>query len=182
MSNQIQTVNRGDVFWVNSSPCSIGSEQFYTRPGIIVSNEANNLFSPNVEIVYLTTADRKKPLPTHIPITSGQRRSTALCEAVYTVSKERLTNHYFTVSEKEMELIDAALCVSLGLSAPPAGKAAASGPSSSSEESQNIPSELSEKYAAAQRELDLLRAQLTVYEKICLAFASGKGGACEVPV
>lgn len=182
MPNQIQTVNRGDVFWVNSSPYSIGSEQFYKRPGIIVSNEANNIFSTNVEVVYLTTSDRKKPLPTHIPITSGQKRSTALCEAVYTVSKERLTGYYFTISEKEMKLVDSALCVSLGLSAPPAGKTDAAVPAASSARVQECDSALSEKYAAAQRELEFLRAQLTVYEKICLAAVSGKGEACEVPV
>ena len=42
-------------------------------------------------------------LPTHVPINSATHPSTALCEQVQTVSKDRLGRCIGAVSDKEME-------------------------------------------------------------------------------
>lgn len=111
-------VHRGDIFWVRQDYSAVGSEQKKNRPAIIVSNEKNNTYSGTVEIVYLTTAE-KKPMPTHVSIDTMGKQSTALCEAIYTVDKDRLENYYCTLTSDEMKLVDQAVLVSLGLTAPP---------------------------------------------------------------
>lgn len=60
-------IRRGDIYYIDSPPISTGCEQMFSRPAVVVSNEANNKFSPNVEVVYLTS-QVKKPLPTHTAI------------------------------------------------------------------------------------------------------------------
>ena len=111
-------VHRGDIFWIRQDNGAVGSEYRKNRPAIIVSNEKNNTYSGTVEIVYLTTAE-KKPMPTHVSIDTMGKQSTALCEAIYTVDKERLENYYCTLTADEMKLVDQAVLVSLGLTAPP---------------------------------------------------------------
>lgn len=84
---------------------------------MIVSNDANNKYSPNVEIVFLTSQE-KKPLPTHVPVMC-RVPSTALCENIQTVSKDRLSTFIKSCTTKELKNIDNALRVSLGISDSP---------------------------------------------------------------
>lgn len=84
-------IRRGDVFYVTSI-LATGSEQSGTRPGIIVSNDIGNEHASIVEVVY-TTTQRKRLLPTHVPLKSLPRPCIALCEQITTVSKERLENY-----------------------------------------------------------------------------------------
>lgn len=163
-------VHRGDIFWIRQDHGAVGSEYRKNRPAIIVSNEKNNTYSGTVEIVYLTTAE-KKPMPTHVSIDTMGKQSTALCEAIYTVDKERLENYYCTLTADEMKLVDQAVLVSLGLTAPPTSIVAAS---QSSEHEKirvplNEPFGLEDAYRAMQKERDTLLAQEEIYEKICAA-------------
>ena len=112
MSDNYPEVYRGDIYYIAEGPC-VGSEQKAGRPGIVVSNEANNKYSSNVEVVFLTTQE-KKPLPTHVEVVC-KTPSTALCENIQTVSKERLGDFIRICSTAEMKKIDEALLVSLGL-------------------------------------------------------------------
>lgn len=106
-------IKRGDIFYISKTPCT-GSEQWGGRPGIIVSNEKNNIHSETVEVVYCTT--RFKPmLPTHTTIRSTPYDSTVLCEQVTTVSVERIGNYIGRCTEEEMREIDSCILVSLGL-------------------------------------------------------------------
>lgn len=106
-------IKRGDIFYISKTPC-IGSEQWGGRPGIIVSNEENNMHSETVEVVYCTT--RFKPmLPTHTVIRSTPYDSTVLCEQVTTVSVERIGSYIGRCTEEEMKEIDSCILVSLGL-------------------------------------------------------------------
>lgn len=105
---------RGDIFYITPFYTVTGSEQRAGRPGVIVSNDANNKYSPNVEIVFLTSQE-KKPLPTHVPVMC-RVPSTALCENIQTVSKDRLSTFIKSCTTKELKNIDNALRVSLGIS------------------------------------------------------------------
>ena len=109
-------IRRGDIFWVDHPQECVGSEMKKIRPAVVVSNEKNNLFSSNIEICYLTTAEKKKPLPTHVEIMLIDKRNTILCENVCTISKDRLGTYIATLEPDEQALVDRALLVSLGLS------------------------------------------------------------------
>lgn len=106
-------IKRGDIFFTNATGTEIGSEQKFNRPAVIVSNNLGNHYSKNVEVVFLTTKN-KKPMPTHV-IVKSTVESTALCEEVTTVSKMRLGNYIRTCTPEEMAGIDKALRVSIGL-------------------------------------------------------------------
>ena len=105
---------RGDVYYVERFQ-TIGSEQRSGRPAIIVSNNTNNKYSGVVEVVYLTTQP-KTDLPTHVPILATGIPSTALCEQVHSVDCSRLGNYCGRCTEEELQSIDNALLISLGLS------------------------------------------------------------------
>lgn len=71
-------IHRGDIFWVRQDYAAVGSEARKNRPAIIVSNDKNDTYSETVEIVYLTTAE-KKPMPTHVSIETMGKQSKRLC-------------------------------------------------------------------------------------------------------
>ena len=104
---------RGDIVYIRQKGKVEGSEQGGNRPAIIVSNDTNNRYSEVVEIVYLTTA-KKSPLPTHVDIMCD-KPSTALCEQIYSLSKERIAGFVKSCTTNEMQQINKALKISLGL-------------------------------------------------------------------
>ena len=106
---------RGDIFYINQSD-NVGSDPKPGRPGIIVSNDSSNAFSPYVSVVLLTTQE-KKPLPTHVEVFC-KTRSTAMCETIQTVPKERLGDFVKSCTFSEMANIDKALYAALGLPDP----------------------------------------------------------------
>ena len=106
-------MNRGEIYWVKCA-AACGSETRKDRPALIVSNELCNKHSPVVEIVYLTTKE-KKPLPTHVETYRGGRKQTVLCEQIQSVSKERIGERLWRLDQEEMKEVDRALAVSLGL-------------------------------------------------------------------
>lgn len=105
--------NRGDVYYVEAT-YAVGSEQRAGRPAVIVSNDRNNRSSNTVEVVYFTTKD-KPDLPTHVTVNATGIPSTALCEQVHTVDKQRLGNFCGTCTKQELQAVDIALLISLGL-------------------------------------------------------------------
>lgn len=109
-------IKRGDIFWIAQSKYrpAVGCVQKPGRPGIVVSNDANNACSNTLEIVYLT-GKPKKDLPTHCAINSSTMPSIALCEQVTTVSDEQLRGYIGHCSAKEMAEVDRCIAISLGL-------------------------------------------------------------------
>lgn len=105
---------RGQIYYVYPKDYT-GSEQGGGRPAIIVSNDVGNEYSQVVEVVFLTTRE-KKPLPTHVAINSAKYPSTALCEQIDSVDKERIGGYINEISQAEMKNIERALLVSLYIS------------------------------------------------------------------
>ena len=103
---------RGEIYYVKPSYDETGSEMWSGRPGIIVSNNQSNRFSNQVMVVYLTTKP-KNNYPTNVPINATGKPSTAICEQVTTVSKERLGSDAYVCTAKEMADVDKALRVAL---------------------------------------------------------------------
>lgn len=110
-----QQYKRGEIFYVNNgSREQVGSETKKDRPAIIVSCDANNKHSSVLEMVFLTTQP-KAELPTHVTIRSTGRVSTALCEQPTPVAVERLNNYIGKASDSEMQNIDTALLIGMGI-------------------------------------------------------------------
>ena len=55
MERREEQILRGEIYYVRPASVSVGSEQVAGRPAIVVSNDKANLYSPVVEMVYLTT-------------------------------------------------------------------------------------------------------------------------------
>lgn len=105
---------RGEIYFVLPEGNEVGSEQRSNRPGIIVSSDTNNKFSTTVQVVYLTTKE-KKPLATHVHIETAKLPSTALCEQIFTVDKLRMDNYVGKLTPKEMEEVERGVMIALGL-------------------------------------------------------------------
>jgi mRNA interferase MazF len=105
---------RGEVYYVLPDGNEVGSEQHSGRPAIIVSNNQNNKNAATVEIVYLTTREKRAML-THVYISTAQLPSTAICEQIFTVDKTRLGSYSGKLTEREMKDVELAMMVSLGL-------------------------------------------------------------------
>lgn len=108
-------VKRGDIFYITYSKNFNDSYSYDTagRPAVIVSDDHLNRGSEYVEVVYLTTKI-KRDMPTHADVFC-KSPSTALCETIHTVEKDRIGTYVRTVSNEEMEEIERGLRSSLGM-------------------------------------------------------------------
>lgn len=80
---------RGEIFYIRNESEYSGNVQGGGRPAVIISNDIGNNAAPILEVVYLTTQE-KKPLPTHVKINSSKYPSTVLCEQIDTVNKDKV--------------------------------------------------------------------------------------------
>jgi len=107
-------VKRGDIFWVNFK---LGGRHLICgkRPAIIVSNDTANTFSSIVNVIPLTSQN-KKILPTHVVICGYglTRPSIALAEQVVSIDKSNLLGKIGTlVTTSKMIEIDHCLRIQL---------------------------------------------------------------------
>ena len=111
-------VHRGEVFYADLSPV-VGSEQGGVRPVLIVQNEIGNRHSPTVIAAAITSRLDKARLPTHINIraedTGLAKDSVVLLEQIRTIDKERLSDCLGRISVQDMQRVEAAMAVSLGM-------------------------------------------------------------------
>lgn len=110
-------VKRGDVVYIKKVGITVGCGQSADRPAVIVSNDIGNKNSTCVEIIYLTT-QKKAYLPTHTEVIA-KVKSTALCEQIHTISKERIQGYIRSCTDAEMSAINKCLAVSIGLNMEP---------------------------------------------------------------
>lgn len=116
MKTALQKVCRGDVFYINPDGKLdvYGHMQSPTRPAVIISNEANNLYAPTVEIVYLTSK-KKRWMPTHVNVIVSGRKNTVLCEQIMTIDRQLLGQYICHLTEYEMKEVSTSLAISIGL-------------------------------------------------------------------
>jgi mRNA interferase MazF len=111
-------VKRGDIFYADLSPV-VGSEQGGIRPVIIIQNDIGNKYSPTVIISAITSQINKAKLPTHVEISSEEyglnKDSVVLLEQIRTLDKRRLKEKIGHMSDRDMEKVDQALLISVGL-------------------------------------------------------------------
>jgi len=106
-------IKRGDIYYIGGGYAT-GSEQRSGRPAVVISNDKNNKHSSTVEVVYLTTQP-KRNLPTHVTIHSLSKESIAICEQITTVAIERFGEYRGHITPDEMEGLEDAILISLGI-------------------------------------------------------------------
>ena len=111
-------VKRGDIFYADLSPV-VGSEQGGIRPVIIIQNDIGNKYSPTIIVAAITSQINKAKLPTHVEISSEEyglnKDSVVLLEQIRTIDKKRLKEKIGHMTEKDIQKVDEALLVSMGL-------------------------------------------------------------------
>ena len=110
---RICIVKRGEVWWVEFDP-AIGSEIRKTRPAVIVSNDAANRNLARVVVVPMTT-NAGKQYPGEALVTIDGQASKAMADQIMASDKVRLKGQLGSVSKSDMQAIEDAIRVHLGL-------------------------------------------------------------------
>lgn len=107
---------RGDVFYLDLSLATTGSEQRGRRPVLVIQNNVGNRHSKTTIVAAITTK-MKKELPTHviIEVPGLNQQSTVLLEQLRTIDKARLIEYVGTLDRSIMNDINYALAVSTGV-------------------------------------------------------------------
>ncbi len=101
-------MKRGTLCWVNLEPAS-PPEMGKTRPAIIVSNSAQNLYLQSVVVIPLSSQSGEIwPLRLCLEIAQG-KTSYAILPAIRQVSKERIQDILGIARPADMVRIDEAL-------------------------------------------------------------------------
>lgn len=103
-------MKRGEIYYIENDK-AVGCEQRGIRPAVIVGNDVGNKYSPVLLVVYFTR-QHKKALPTHVYV---RGHGTALCEQIFTIDKTRLLQKKGECTESDIERINKALRISLGM-------------------------------------------------------------------
>ena len=110
--------SRGDIYYANMEP-HVGSEQGGERPVVVLQNDMGNKHSPTLIIATLTSkVDKKLNLPTHVLLDQnpGLRvPSIVQLEQIFTLDKQRMQRFVGQASSEDMDRIEAALKISLGM-------------------------------------------------------------------
>jgi mRNA interferase MazF len=106
-------MKRGEVWWVEFDP-SVGSEIRKTRPAVILSNDAANRYLARGVVVPMTS-NVEKLYPGEAAILLNGERRKALADQIMAADKSRLKSLLGTLSKADVQKVEAAVKVHLGL-------------------------------------------------------------------
>lgn len=111
-------MKRGDIYYVKL-PFKNGHVQAGIRPVIIVQNNIGNYYSPTTIVCGITSTNKKRILPTHLPIPKDgglKKQSMILGEQIFTINKSDLLQYVGTIRDKHiLRELDECIRMSLGL-------------------------------------------------------------------
>ncbi|HEV3083412.1 MAG TPA: type II toxin-antitoxin system PemK/MazF family toxin [Gemmataceae bacterium] len=106
-------MKRADIWWISFEP-AVGGEVRKERPAVIVSNDTANKYLNRVLAVPLTTSV-ERVYPSEALVTVRGKRHKAMADQLTTVSKRRLQNRIGRLSKMDMQAVEQAIKVQLGL-------------------------------------------------------------------
>lgn len=106
-------MKRGEVWWVSFSR-STGGEIRNSRPAIVLTNDVAIAHLNRVQVVPLTT-NVSRVYPGETIIVVNDRPHKAMADQIMTVSKQRVSNLFGTVSPDDMQKVEAAVRLHLGI-------------------------------------------------------------------
>lgn len=119
------TYLRGELYYANLGT-GVGSEQNGYRPVVIIQNDVGNRHSPTTIVAAISTQIKTKAkLPTHYNLEPGnglEQPSMVMLEQIRTIAKARLVQFIGKLSDREINGINLALAISIGLISPPPSK------------------------------------------------------------
>ncbi|HEY5595663.1 MAG TPA: type II toxin-antitoxin system PemK/MazF family toxin [Candidatus Bipolaricaulota bacterium] len=106
-------MKRGEVWWVSFQP-SVGGEIQKRRPAVIVSNDAANKYLNRVQVIPLTR-NVERLYPSEAQVTLKGKLHKAMADQLTTVSKTRLLDRAGHLAGTDLEQVERAIKVQLGL-------------------------------------------------------------------
>ena len=106
-------MRRGEVWWVAFDP-SLGSEIRKTRPAVIVSNDAANEALARVVVIPMTS-NTAHVYPGEALVMVENHQSKIMADQIMAADKRRLRSRLGSLSAQDMEKVDTAVRLHLGL-------------------------------------------------------------------
>lgn len=110
----MKQIKRGEIYFADLSQ-TIGCEQSGFRPVLIIQNDVGNKYSPATIVAPITSRQRKKKIPTHTIVRINGMISCILTEQIRTIDKQRLGRYIGKLNLRQLESVDRAIRISLGL-------------------------------------------------------------------
>lgn len=111
-SIQGKIIETGQIWMVNFPPNDQDSRQSGRRPALVTSNRENNLYSPTIQVIPLTSNLNKNIIPVHFMLGMEYgllKTSVALSEQETTIAKSWLISLIGQLSREKMIEVDRAI-------------------------------------------------------------------------